>query len=153
MRFARTGLSRVTRALEAVDLSVVCLAREWGGSHGGPLPKLIEPIREPGPSVTKVREVAELEPVQAGSERNMSHMDGVGDIELALQPVITGDELLDVPVPERRVAQPFRTAHGLPAKVNAGIGKALSQGLLTQCAPPGFAMGGISLRPSCSVSR
>lgn len=95
------------------------LAGEWSGPHGGAIPKFIEPVRESGSSVTKAQQLTELEPIEAGSQRNMAHMDGGRDIQLALQPVISSGELFDVSVSELRVAQRLRSANGLPPDRNA----------------------------------
>src|SRR6185437_8213536 len=127
--------------------SVVRLAGERCCPHGGTTLKLIEPLREPGTPGAKVGQTAEFEPAQASRQRDVAHMNRGSDIQLALEPVITRDELFVVTVPKLGVAQRFRPANGLPAECNAGIRKTLSQGLLAQCLPPRFAFGGNQLAP------
>ncbi len=55
-----------------------------------------------------------------------------------LQPVVARDELLDVPIPQRRVAQRLRATHGFPTNRDPGVGQPLRDCLQTQCVPPGF---------------
>ena len=102
--------------------SVVRLAGERGCPHGGTTLKLIEPLREPGTPGAKVGQTAEFEPAQASRQRDVAHMNRGSDIQLALEPVITRDELFVVTVPKLGVAQRFRPANGLPAECNRGAG-------------------------------